>query len=758
MKNDILDELNEEQKRALLETEGAVLVTAGAGSGKTRLLTHRISYLIKEKNVDPYNILAITFTNKAANEMRERCVKLVDGGEKVWISTFHSMCARILRNDIEKLLGYDNNFTIYSDQDADRIYKQIFENFLIDKDDVKKNIVFHISNLKNNNMTISEYEPLYSYINNFDLVKKVYIKYQEALKNANALDFNDLLNKTYELFNTSSEVLEKYQNRFKYILVDEFQDTNKIQYDLIKLLSAKNKNIFVVGDEDQCIYTWRGANFTNIFDFQKDFSDVKTFKLERNYRSTKKILDLANKLIKNNRSRLEKRLWTENNKGIEPDARVVYDEKGEAEIVAREIYDMVNNKGYKYSDFAVLVRLNALTYPFEDKFLSYNIPHRIYGGFKFYERVEIKNVISYLRIFLNPKDEVSLLRVINFPRRGLGDRSILAIKEIAEANNLTMLETVLKIEDLGAPQGLRNKLKDFRNKYLKLLNEFELQSLYDFVLAVIREFDIRSAYETNTEENINKRFNIDNFVTSVKEFTDRNPKGTLTDFLESITLQADIDTMEDESNAVTIATIHSVKGLEFRCVFIVGLEENIFPISRAKNKEEDMEEERRLMYVAITRAKERLMLSRCKSRYLYNRREYSVDSRFLKELELSESDFDVLSANKNVNHGYIRGFNYKSNLEVNMTAEQDSKYSYRPIKQVSQRVKIEKQPTKYEEFIQSQKKEGQNRESYIIGQTVLHPKFGIGKVNKISDDFIDVNFDKLGIKTLLIDLAPLKAL
>lgn len=748
MKNDILDGLNEEQKKALLEVDGPVLVTAGAGSGKTKLLTHRISYLVKEKGVDPYNILAITFTNKAANEMRERCIKLIEGGERIWISTFHSMCARILRVDIGALSGYDKNFTIYSEQDTDKIYKQIFEKFSID-DDAKKNIAFHISNLKNNNMTISEYEKLYSYLGNIDLIKKVYKHYQNALMSVNALDFNDLLNKTYELFIKSPEVLEKYQNRFKYILVDEFQDTNKIQYDLVKLLAAKNKNIFVVGDEDQCIYTWRGANFANIFDFQKDFKNVKTFKLERNYRSTKKILNMANKLIKNNRSRLEKKLWTDNDGGIEPDTRLVYDEKEEAEIVAREIHDLVNNKGYRYSDFAVLVRLNALTYPFEDKFLSYNIPHRIYGGFKFYERAEIKNVISYLRIFLNPKDEVSLLRVINFPRRGLGESSISAIKNIADANGLTMLESILKIDELGAPQGLINKTRDFRNKYVKLLSDFELQSLYDFVLEVIREFDIKSAYETNTEENIDKRFNIDIFVTSVKEFIDNNPSGTLTDFLESITLQADIDTMEDSSNAVTIATVHSVKGLEFKYVFIVGLEENIFPISRAKGKEEDMEEERRLMYVAITRARERLMLSRCKSRYLYNRREYATDSRFLKELGLSRASLDTTL---NTNASYARGFNYGSNLDVDFVSEKESKYSYKPMKLGTEG------PTKYEQYLKSSQEKEKSKASYRIGQVVLHPKFGIGKIVKMSDEFIDVNFDKLGLKTLLIDIAPLKAL
>ncbi|MDD4110849.1 MAG: 3'-5' exonuclease [Clostridia bacterium] len=758
MESEILSGLNEKQKMALLQTEGAVLVTAGAGSGKTKLLTHRISYLIKEMGVNPYNILALTFTNKAAKEMKERCENLVEGGDKIWISTFHSMCARILRYDIDKLSSYDKNFTIYSDQDSDKVFKKIFDNFGIEKDDIKKLITFHISNLKNNNMSIFEYEKVYSYLNNFILIKKVYLEYQKELNQANALDFNDLLNKTYELFITCPEVLQGYQSRFKYILVDEFQDTNKIQYDLIKLLSGKYKNIFVVGDEDQCIYTWRGANFANIFDFQKDFDNAKLFKLERNYRSTKNILDLANKLIKNNKSRMEKNLWTENNGGIEPDVRLVYDEREEAEIVAREIYDLVNNQGYNYGDFAVLVRLNALTYHFEQKFLSYNINHTIFGGFKFYERVEIKNIISYLRIFINPRDEVSLLRIINFPKRGIGDSAISAIKEIAEKNGLSLLDTILKIEELGAPNAIINKLSEFKRKYIKLMSEYELQSLYDFVVSVINEYDIKGAYNTNSEENIDKCLNIDTFISSVKDFTEKNTKTTLTDFLESVTLTTDIDTMDNSKNCVTIATVHAVKGLEFKYVFIVGLEENIFPISRAREKDDDMEEERRLMYVAITRARERLMLSRCKTRYMYNKKDFAIDSRFLKELGFTKQEEISPSLTKKYDqtysHSHARGFNYNANVEFNEVTNQKSQYAYNPMNMVKPKAE-EKEPTMYEKYMQEQN-DKKSDNSYEEGQSVLHPKFGIGKIVKISGKFIDIEFDKLGVKTLLLDIAPLK--
>ena len=733
---DILEDLNSEQQKALLQTEGAVLVVAGAGSGKTRLLTHRIAYLIKEKHVSPYNILAITFTNKASREMKQRCDQIIGEEGNVWISTFHSMCARILRMDIEELGDYTKNFTIYSDQDSDKVFKNIFSTLKIDKDETKKSVMFHISNLKNNNMTIQEYENLYSYVSNFDNIKKAYFMYESELKKANALDFNDLLNKTYELLKKCPNVLEKYQERFKYILVDEFQDTNKIQYDLVKLLAGKYKNIFVVGDEDQCIYTWRGANYTNIFDFQKDFENVKVFKLEQNYRSTKNILNLANALIKKNKSRIDKNLWTEKTEGKKPEVRLVYDEREEAEIVAREIVDLVQNEGYSYSDFAVLVRLNALTFPFEEKFLTYNISHRIFGGFKFYERAEIKNLISYLRLFLNPRDDISFLRIINFPKRGIGESAIKTLTTVANENETSLMNVVLQSEkfDLG---GLAKKIENFKKIYVSLLASYEDLTLSNFVENVIKQFDIKSAYSSGSEEDLERQLNINTFVSAVQEFEKNNPSGTLLDFLESVTLVSDIDTMDDSNNAVTIATIHSVKGLEFRYVFIVGLEEKIFPISRAYGKDEDMEEERRLMYVAITRAKENLMLTRCRTRFLYGRREFEIDSRFLKELGLSgqEKMSPQLSVDKLPKVYFSEA--------INVAEKPETKYSYNPFAQ----------KTKYEEYIEKSEKKEKN---YVAGQTVSHPKFGTGKVLKCDDMFVDIEFEKLGIKTLVKEIAPLE--
>ena len=733
---DILEDLNSEQQKALLQTEGAVLVVAGAGSGKTRLLTHRIAYLIKEKHVSPYNILAITFTNKASREMKQRCDQIIGEEGNVWISTFHSMCARILRMDIEELGDYTKNFTIYSDQDSDKVFKNIFSTLKIDKDETKKSVMFHISNLKNNNMTIQEYENLYSYVSNFDYIKKAYFMYESELKKANALDFNDLLNKTYELLKKCPNVLEKYQERFKYILVDEFQDTNKIQYDLVKLLAGKYKNIFVVGDEDQCIYTWRGANYTNIFDFQKDFENVKVFKLEQNYRSTKNILNLANALIKKNKSRIDKNLWTEKTEGKKPEVRLVYDEREEAEIVAREIVDLVQNEGYSYSDFAVLVRLNALTFPFEEKFLTYNISHRIFGGFKFYERAEIKNLISYLRLFLNPRDDISFLRIINFPKRGIGESAIKTLTTVANENETSLMNVVLQSEkfDLG---GLAKKIENFKKIYVSLLASYEDLTLSNFVENVIKQFDIKSAYSSGSEEDLERQLNINTFVSAVQEFEKNNPSGTLLDFLESVTLVSDIDTMDDSNNAVTIATIHSVKGLEFRYVFIVGLEEKIFPISRAYGKDEDMEEERRLMYVAITRAKENLMLTRCRTRFLYGRREFEIDSRFLKELGLSgqEKMSPQLSVDKLPKVYFSEA--------INVAEKPETKYSYNPFAQ----------KTKYEEYIEKSEKKEKN---YVAGQTVSHPKFGTGKVLKCDDMFVDIEFEKLGIKTLVKEIAPLE--
>lgn len=750
----ILQGLNEEQQQALLQIDGAVLVTAGAGSGKTRLLTHRIAYLISELQVSPYNILAITFTNKAAKEMKDRVEKMIEGGDRVWISTFHSMCAKILRMDIEKLGDYDSNFSIYSDQDTDKLFKQICAKYNIEKEEKRKNISYHINNLKNNNMTMTEYKKMYEYLDDIETIEHIYYDYQAELRKANALDFNDLMNVTYQLFKQCPEVLEKYAKRFKYVLVDEFQDTNTIQYDLVKMLTSVHKNIFVVGDEDQCIYTWRGANFANIFDFQKDFENVKLFKLERNYRSTKKILNLANKLIKNNKSRMEKNLWTENFDGAEIATKNVYDEKEEAEAVAREIYDLVQNHGYKYSDFAVLMRLNALTLPFEERFLAYNIPHRIYGGFKFYERAEIKNLISYLRLFTNPRDDISFERIINFPKRGIGESALNSLKEEANIYGESLLNTLLR-DDLDLSLSTMKKFESFKSAYLMLREDYEKMSLTDFVKQLIREFNIKSAYNSNSEEDINRLLNIDMFVSQVEDFENKNDSASLVQFLESISLISDIDGMDNAGNCVTIATIHSVKGLEFRYVFIVGLEEKIFPISRAFDNNEEMEEERRLMYVAITRAKENLMLTCCKTRYLYGKRDYQRPSRFLREINLAPAEENIMpefSVFQNKRYGqqignYYRE-QYQSKVEKTYYKEPEkSKYDYNP-----QHFK-----TKFDEYVENKKPKTEN--NFEIGQTVLHPKFGVGKIISIDGGkFADIDFGKIGIKSIMLEISPLKVL
>lgn len=750
----ILQGLNEEQQQALLQIDGAVLVTAGAGSGKTRLLTHRIAYLISELNVSPYNILAITFTNKASKEMKDRVEKMIDGGDRVWISTFHSMCAKILRMDIDKLGDYDHNFSIYSDQDTDKLFKQICAKYNIDKEDKRKNIVFHINNLKNNNMTMTEYKKMYDYLDNIETIERIYYDYQSELRKANALDFNDLMNVTYQLFKQCPEVLAKYANRFKYVLVDEFQDTNTIQYDLVKMLTSVHKNIFVVGDEDQCIYTWRGANFANIFDFQKDFENVKLFKLERNYRSTKKILNLANLLIKNNKSRMDKNLWTENFDGAEIQTRNVYDEKEEAEVVAREIYDLVQNHGYQYSDFAVLMRLNALTLPFEERFLTYNIPHRIYGGFKFFERAEIKNLISYLRLFTNPRDDISFERIINFPKRGIGDSALNALK--IEANNLgeSLLNTVLT-DNLNLPLSTIKKFESFKNTYLTLKDDYEKMCLTDFVKHLISEFNIKSAYNSNSEEDINRILNIDMFVSQVQDFEEKNESASLVEFLESVSLISDIDGMDSAGNCVTIATVHSVKGLEFRYVFIIGLEEKIFPISRAFDNNDEMEEERRLMYVAITRAKENLMLSSCKTRYLYGKRDYERPSRFLREINLAPAEENIMpefSVFQNNRYGAQIGAYYKQQYQskvekVYYKEPEQNKYDYNPMQT----------KTKFDEYVENRKPKVEC--NFEVGQTVLHPKFGVGKIISIDGGkFADIDFGKIGKKSIMLEISPFKVL
>lgn len=754
----IIDKLNEEQRQALLCTEGAVLVSAGAGTGKTRLLTHRIAYLIEELKVNPYNILAITFTNKAANEMKTRVEALVDGGTRVWISTFHSMCVRILRADIDKLgSAYDHNFTIYSDSDTEKIVKTIIKEWSLGED--YKNFLFHISNCKNKNLDILEYKKQNDYVRNIDDIVRVYNEYENRLQQSNALDFDDLLIKTYKLFVKNPDILDFYSRRFQYILVDEFQDTNKIQYDLTKMLASVHGNLFVVGDEDQSIYSWRGADFTNIFNISKDFANPHIFKLQQNYRCTKEILNAANTLIALNTERFNKKLWTNKDNSEKVSYKKYYDEQEEAENISATIHSLVKNHGYKYSDIAILVRLNALTMPFEEKLLSYNIPYKIFGGFKFFERVEIKNLLSYLRIFVNPKDESALLRIINFPKRGIGDGAISALKEIASAKGMSLINTIINVEQLPEAKKYVPKLKDFADTYMELFAEFENLELDDFVTEVIDRFKIQDAFPQDNEDSVDKLMNIDQLVSSVKTFVENNPGATLTDYLESVTLQSDIDNM-DETNNVIVATVHAVKGLEFKIVFVVGMEEGIFPLGRCKDDPKDLEEERRLAYVAYTRAGEKLYLSSCKTRYIYGRRGYQSVSKFVEEAGIippkPKNIFDNSSNSKSGTYG---NYSYQNSININKNSKNEEKStnfgSFNTKNNNFSSFIPKPKLSSYTEFSSSQTTQNAK---FKEGQVVGHPKFGVGTITAITDNgkMADIDFGALGKKTLILEIAPLK--
>ena len=577
--------------------------------------------------------------------------------------------------------------------------------------------MWHLSNWKNTVLSLADYQSAMKDVVDIRKIVQVMNEYESRLKKNNALDFDDLLIKTYQLFVKNEDVKNYYAKRFQYVLVDEFQDTNTVQYELLKLLASVHGNIFVVGDEDQCIYSWRGANFKNIFRFKNDFSNVKVFKLERNYRSTNVILEKANKLIAHNRSRLDKKLWTESLGGEEPTIYEANDERDEALFVASTIERMIK-QGDSPSDFAVLLRLNALTRNLEEAFLAYNIPHKIYGGFKFYERAEIKMLISYLRLFVNPDDDVALLRIINFPKRGIGDGTISKLKAIAGEKSL--LRTILE-NDLD--DGISKKLEDFKTNF-QFLSELNLKPDV-FVSEMIEKFHIRQAFDTKTDEGFNKVMNISAFEGAVKEFVKLNPDADLADFLESITLTSETDAI-GEGGFVTISTIHAVKGLEFKNVFIIGLEEGIFPISR-NNSFEDLEEERRLMYVAVTRAEKKLFLTHCSRRFLYGKTSYQIPSRFCKELGFYNFKAQKISQTGDA----LAEFSSKSAFSFN----KNDVFNFKTEKSKSN-IDISK---------------------YKVGQKVSHPKFGEGEIESISSDGLvaDIIFDGFGKKSLMLELAPL---
>ena len=757
MENTILDNLNDEKRKPAMQTEGAVLVTAGAGSGKTRMLTHRIAYMVKELGISPYNILAITFTNKAANEMKERLAKMIDDIDGMWVCTFHAMCSKILRFNIDKL-GYSKSFSIYGDTEKNRVIKRVMENI---KTDINaETFAWHISNAKNNIMSPDEYSKYIHDKKKCEAITKVYKEYENELFKANALDFDDLLTKTYELLTKFADVREYYQDKFKYIHVDEFQDTNTAQYKLVKLLAGKYGNVFAVGDEDQCIYSWRGAQVANVKQFTIDYANCKVFKLEQNYRSTKKIIALANKLIKNNISRIDKNLWTNNEEGAEVELKETFSDMEEAETIAEKIENLVTNEGYKYSDFAILMRVNSLSRILEEKLLTYNIPYKVYGGYKFFERKEIKDTTSYLYLLANPSDTEATIRMLSFPKKGIGDVSIAQIKETAEENNVSMMDIIENADQYGIPRALANKLSGVKELFADLNKNKDAMPLEDFASYLVSKVGIKEAIGTKTEDDENKCLNVDDFIQSVSEYADANEGATIEDFLQSITLMRDIDSMNDEDNFVSLITVHAAKGLEFNVVFLVGLNDGLFPLSRAINSTDpnDLEEERRLMYVAITRARKKLYLSRSKTKFNYEtkRSDYTMVSRFLEEMfdNLKKKSLDSKVSKFNLDddndfRGYISSSYKKESLDQKMS-------SHINIVDVSGK----KQEQSHSSNLVTKNISQSDYSKYKKGTRVRHQHFGDGTitlgVTDFASAFVTIQFDKVGNKTLSLKYANLE--
>ncbi len=764
----LLSTLNEEQLGPVQQTEGAVLVLAGAGSGKTRVLTSRIAYLIEEKGVMPANILSITFTNKAANEMKERLSQMTET-RGMWVCTIHSMCVKILRMFAEKR-GLTDNFSIYSEQERSAVIKQSVKEANLDDDKFLKSVKWHVSNAKMLGLSPEDYAKEYDYERDINNVKKIFIEYNLHLKRNNALDFDDLLLETRALLSEDAEAREYLASRFRYIHVDEFQDTNAVQFDIVKMLASVHGNLFVVGDDDQSIYGWRGAKIENILHFEKFYPRAKVFKLQRNYRSTKQILALANASIGKNMRRKKKELYTHNPEGSKPVFFEANEESSEALYAARLIAQM-RNEGYSLSDFAVLMRVNALTRSFEQEFTKYGISYKVFGGFKFFERKEIKDVLAYLRVVSNPFDSEAVARIINVPKRGIGDKSVQTLRDYAEREELSLYDAVLDVEELDLNAGAKMKIKAFGD-YIKSLivksQEEPVDKLVDYLIKTSGMYD---SYADNSDESITKRANLDEFQNSVDEFVRMNEGAELSDYLQQITLYSDTDEM-DEGNYVTIATIHAVKGLEFKCVFLVGLEQDTMPISRALDNPDDMEEERRLMYVAITRAKEKLWLTRSCSRYLYGKREDTVRSQFVEELasllELprAQKRYSGDYYNQGGGYGYNRGYgSYASKPTVrpiqNSYQQPNSDEGYRtfgaskptqPTKSVGAFGGIGKPVTSAPKNVDSAR--------FQVGNKVKHARFGEGQIIAVRGEgknlIVTVSFAVAGNKDLAAAFAPLE--
>lgn len=758
----LLEELNPKQKEAVMQTEGPCLVIAGAGSGKTKVLTYKISYLMKEKNVKPWNILAITFTNKAANEMKERVQALVgDAINDIWLGTFHSICVRILRKFIDRI-GFDHSFAIFDSSDQKTLIKNCMKELNIDpKLFTEKSILAEISNAKNDMLTPEKYEEIANGDYRREITSKVYYLYQKKLRENNAIDFDDIINFTINILTENPDILEYYTEKFKYVLVDEYQDTNKSQFMLVSLLASRYGNITVVGDNDQSIYRFRGADITNILNFEKDFPGSKIVKLEQNYRCTGNILKAANEVIKHNENKYDKKLWTENEEGALPFVFCGEDEYEEASFIVQEINKLKREEYYKYSDFVVLYRMNSQSRAIEDVLRREDIPYKIVGGLKFYERKEIKDIIAYLRLIANPSDNLSLERIINEPKRGVGKTSIENIEKMAAENGISMYQ-IIKEADKYIPR-IYNNTREF----ITVIEE--LRTLDVPISELIKQTLNKTGYtkalkDENTVEAESRIENLEEFLTVAMEFEKEAAENSLTEFLESISLSSDTDNIEDTNNMVTLMTLHSAKGLEYPVVFLVGMEDGIFPGHKSMDNPEDIEEERRLFYVGITRAEHNLYFTLANKRTIFGSTSYNPPSRFIKEIP------------KELLDGYEEAFAVREKEDDFA----DSKYSWNYKKEPASNVvsykvnenELSKMINKQSEFsfrtaesflnnLNKKKNSGTvDLSKYKVGQKVFHKKFGEGIITKLeqeADDIkVDIEFNKFGHKRLMAKFAGLE--
>ena len=754
----LLNGMNDRQAEAVQTTEGPLLIMAGAGSGKTRVLTHRIAYLIDEKEINPWNILAITFTNKAAREMRERAEKLKTEAQDCLIATFHSMCVRILRREADHI-GYNRNFTIVDPGEQRTLMKRILKNLNLDpKKWNERAILGTISNAKNDLIDEVAYANLADDMYT-EIVAKCYTAYQKELRQSEAMDFDDLIMLTLRLFDQNPDVLTYYQQRYQYIHVDEYQDTNHAQYQLVKLLASRFKNICVVGDADQSIYGWRGADMQNILDFEKDYPEAKVVLLEENYRSTKTILQAANEVIRNNRNRRPKNLWTQNEDGEE----IVYyranDEQDEALFVARTI-DQLNREGYSHRDFAVLYRTNAQSRTVEEALLKSNIPYTMVGGTKFYSRKEIRDVISYLNLIANPSDNISYERVVNEPKRGVGPGTVEKIRDFASSQEISLLDASANILLSPVKGKAAQAVYDFANLLLDLrerLNDFTVTELVEAVLektGYTASLAAQATLESQARiENIEEFLSVTrNFDESPDNPADESGLDKLSRFLNDLALIADTDDGDQESSEVTLMTLHAAKGLEFPVVFLVGMEENVFPLSRACEDEDELEEERRLAYVGITRAEKILYLTNAKSRMLYGERRYNEPTCFLREISSALLDYQGLARPENSPYkvSYINSDTSKFGQGMSLAqAMQERKRQAAPSSISTGSLPFGKssQPSKPEV-------------AWAIGDIAHHKKWGDGTVLAVSgsgnSQELKINFPEVGLKKVLASKAPIE--